>query len=178
MTFQLIKKYECGIVHFSRKIFEDERGYFSEVFRENSPFLSELKFVQDNLSLSKKGVVRGLHYQKNPYEQGKLVTCISGKIWDVAVDLRPKSKSFLKHWFFYLDNKIPESVYLPEGFAHGFAALSSDTIISYKTTKYYEKDSEITLKWNDRDLDIPWPDSCHIVSEKDNKGISLQEFLL
>lgn len=165
-------------MHFTRKNFQDERGSFSELFRqENTLFKGQANFVQDNFSCSHKGVLRGLHFQKNPHEQGKLITCLKGSLFDVALDLRPTSKTFKKHWTFTLTQENAESLYIPEGFAHGFCALRNETFLFYKTTKYYNSSSEITLQWDDKNLGINWPLKRVLVSAKDKKGLSLKDFL-
>ncbi len=123
-------------------------------------------FVQDNQSFSVKGVLRGLHYQNSPFAQGKLVRVIVGRVIDVAVDLRPESPTFGKYELFELDAKLNNMAYIPEGFAHGFAALE-DSVFSYKCTNLYNKACEAGIIWNDPTLNIEWGVSDPIVSEKD-----------
>lgn len=171
-------QHECGLVHFSRNIFEDERGSFSELYREEYFLLSEnKKFCQDNLSSSRKGVLRGLHMQQAPHEQAKLITCLKGEAFDVAIDLRFDSPTFLKYWVFLLNSEKGDTLFIPEGFAHGFCALSDEVFLFYKTTNYYNPSSELILRWDDPDLGIPWPSCAKNISEKDENGISLREFL-
>jgi dTDP-4-dehydrorhamnose 3,5-epimerase len=157
-----------GLIEIVPKIFHDSRGYFLETF--NAKILSEagitLDFVQDNQSYSKKGVLRGLHFQKPPYEQGKLVRVVTGKVLDVAVDLRKGSSTFGKHYSCILDSEINNMLYVPPGFAHGFSALE-DALFLYKCTHCYNKESESGIIWNDVDLNIDWMVENPIVSEKD-----------
>jgi dTDP-4-dehydrorhamnose 3,5-epimerase len=150
------------------RIFEDSRGLFFESFNSETwekhglPF----QFVQDNQSFSSKGVLRGLHFQEGEHAQGKLVRVISGRVLDVAVDLRPESATFGKWEFYDLDGKSNKMVYIPTGFAHGFLALE-DSIFSYKCTSGYNKESEGGIIWNDSQLKIEWPIEKPNVSEKD-----------
>lgn len=157
-----------GLVELFPSIFEDERGFFFESY--NDSVFEKLGlptgFVQDNQSFSVKGVLRGLHFQNAPHAQGKLVRVISGKVLDVAVDLRKNSPTFGKYETFLLDGKLHNIAYIPEGFAHGFVALE-DSIFSYKCTNGYNKASESGLIWNDPDLNIDWGVSNPIVSSKD-----------
>jgi dTDP-4-dehydrorhamnose 3,5-epimerase len=149
-------------------VFEDSRGLFFESF--NSVTWSEqglpFQFIQDNQSFSSKGVLRGLHFQQGDHAQGKLVRVISGKVLDIAVDIRPESPTFGQWEFYELDGKINKMVYIPEGFAHGFLALE-DSIFSYKCTAGYNKESEGGIIWNDPVLNIEWPVENPNVSEKD-----------
>jgi dTDP-4-dehydrorhamnose 3,5-epimerase len=149
-------------------IFADDRGHFFESYNADAWVARGLKnnFVQDNQSFSQKGVVRGLHFQTAPHAQGKLVRVISGRVLDVAVDLRPDSPTFGKYELFDLDAVSGTMVYIPEGFAHGFAAIE-DSIFQYKCTASYNKASEGGLLWNDPTLQIPWGIEAPIVSEKD-----------
>ena len=153
------------------KTFNDKRGFFKELFKEklikkNFPFLIS--------SFSKKNVIRGLHIQlKNP--QGKLVTVIKGKIFDVAVDLRPNSKTFGKVYKIKLSEKNSRSLYIPPGFAHGFCGLDKENYIIYNCTKYRNKQSEMGIMWNDKELKIKWPTKKPIVSDKDKENFSFKE---
>lgn len=157
-----------GLVEIFPRVFEDERGAFFESFNEDSFKKAGLptNFVQDNQSFSKKGVLRGLHFQKAPFAQGKLVRVISGRVLDVAVDIRPDSPTFGKYEVFELDGKQNNFAYIPEGFAHGFLTLE-DAIFSYKCTNLYDKASESGIIWNDADLAIEWSVENPLVSEKD-----------
>ncbi len=168
----------AGLIEFIPRIFEDDRGFFFEsyhqkLFTENGiPF----NFVQDNQSFSKKGVLRGLHFQKLPFAQGKLVRVITGKALDIAVDLREDSPTFGQHEAFMLDSKLNNMVYIPEGFAHGFLALE-DTILQYKCTNVYNKSAEGGLIWNDPQLNIQWGIEAPLVSEKDVILPTLSEYM-
>lgn len=157
-----------GLVELFPAVFEDDRGFFFESY--NRAFFEAnglpVDFVQDNQSFSTKGVLRGLHFQNAPYAQGKLVRVISGKVLDVAVDLREDSPTFGRHECFILDSKQNNIVYIPEGFAHGFVALE-DSIFSYKCTGLYNKASESGVLWNDPDLGIDWEITHPLVSPKD-----------
>ncbi|QRR01944.1 dTDP-4-dehydrorhamnose 3,5-epimerase [Dyadobacter sandarakinus] len=158
----------AGLIEIFPRIFEDERGLFFESYNEQAFQKHGLPtgFVQDNQSFSKKGVVRGLHFQKAPFAQGKLVRVISGRVLDVAVDIRPDSPTFGKYEIFELRSDTHNIAYIPEGFAHGFAALE-DTVFSYKCTNVYNKEAESGILWNDPDLGINWGVVDPIVSEKD-----------
>ncbi|MCY7349153.1 MAG: dTDP-4-dehydrorhamnose 3,5-epimerase [Cytophagaceae bacterium] len=166
----------AGLTEVLPTIFEDERGIFLETYNQQAFEENGLlfDFVQDNHSWSRKGVLRGLHCQHPPYAQGKLVRCISGKVIDVAVDIRPDSATFGQHETFLLDSLQGNMVYVPEGFAHGFVALE-DAIFAYKCTNFYHKSSESGILWNDPDLAIDWNVAKPIVSEKDLKLPSFKE---
>ena len=152
--------------------FRDQRGYFKEIIRENK---LNKKFPFLVMSYSKKNVVRGLQIQmKKP--QGKFVTVIKGKIFDVVLDLRKKSKTFGKIYTCVLSEKNSNSIFIPPGFAHGFQSLEKENYIIYSCTKYRDKKSEITIDVNDYDLKIKWPSKIKILSEKDKKGISFINF--
>lgn len=157
-------------------IYGDERGHFFESFNTEvwkaQGFTDE--FVQDNQSFSKKGVIRGLHFQNAPHSQGKLVRVISGRVLDVAVDLRPESPTFGKFELFDLNAESGNMVFIPKGFAHGFAALE-DSVFQYKCTGLYNKASEGGLRWNDKTLDIPWGIANPLVSPKDEILPSFEE---
>lgn len=157
-----------GLLELQPRIFEDERGYFFESFNENLFFENGIKekFVQDNQSFSTKGVLRGLHLQKEPYAQGKLVRVITGKVLDVVVDIRPKSATFGKWYSVILDAKLQNLLYVPKGFAHGFVTLE-DAIFSYKCTNFYNKSAEDGLLWNDPFLNIDWKIDTILVNAKD-----------
>ncbi|WP_025762435.1 dTDP-4-dehydrorhamnose 3,5-epimerase [Dyadobacter tibetensis] len=166
----------AGLVELFPRVFEDERGLFFESF--NATVFEGLglpvNFVQDNQSFSVKGVVRGLHFQNAPYAQGKLVRVISGRVLDVAVDVRPESPTFGKYEIFELRADLNNMAYIPEGFAHGFAALE-DSVFSYKCTNGYNKASESGIIWNDPDLAIDWGVETANVSEKDQLLPTLKE---
>ena len=167
-------------------IFHDERGYFYESWNEekfNYKLNKNVYFVQDNNSFSKKGVLRGLHFQLNPYPQAKLIRVNSGKIFDVIVDLRRKSKTFGSWASIVLTSSNKHALWIPEGFAHGFLTLSNYAEISYKVTNFWKKDLEHSLLWNDKDVSISWPknfdkDLNFIISEKDQNGMTLNDLLI
>lgn len=167
------------VVLIEPTIYEDERGWFMESFNE-ARFHAELQklglpiprpFVQDNHSCSKKGVLRGLHYQLAPHAQGKLVRVVSGAAYDVAVDIRPASPTFGKWVGVELSAANKHMLWIPEGFAHGFLAQEDSTEFFYKTTDYYAKECEAAIRWDDPNLEIQWPEQIQIVlSEKDKKA--------
>ncbi len=161
----------------SPPVFADERGYFLESYNKKR-IASKLAvaFVQDNESMSQNGVLRGLHFQKPPYAQGKLVRVITGSVLDVVIDLRKKSTTYGKHFKHILSAKNKEQLYVPEGFAHGFLVLENDTIFSYKCTNYYNKDAELSLAWNDPTLAINWEIEDPIISEKDKNAQNFANF--
>ncbi|MCF0058977.1 dTDP-4-dehydrorhamnose 3,5-epimerase [Dyadobacter sp. CY356] len=158
----------AGLVEIIPRVFQDDRGFFFESYNEElfKKLGLPTNFVQDNQSFSIKGVVRGLHFQNAPFAQGKLVRVISGRVLDVAVDIRPESPTFGKHEVFELRSDTNNMAYVPEGFAHGFVALE-DSVFSYKCTNVYNKGAESGLLWNDPDLGIDWGIENPIVSEKD-----------
>ena len=151
----------------------DSRGFLREVFLENK-IKNTITF--HIVSKSKKNVLRGLHFQKKK-AQGKYVSVIKGKIFDVVVDLRKNSKTFGKSFSVVLSQKNCKSIYIPPGFIHGFLALESENIVIYGCTNYRDKESEIGIKWNDEDLNINWSISKPIISIKDKKNISFKEYL-
>lgn len=170
MTIENTPLKDCFILHPT--VFEDERGYFYEKFNEQK--FHELTgmnghFVQDNISKSSYGVLRGLHLQKGKHAQAKLVSCLEGKVWDVAVDVRPDSPSFGAWYGVELTGENKVQFYIPRGFAHGFAVLSETAIFAYKCDNFYNKTSEGGILWNDPDLAIDWklPLDKIILSEKD-----------
>lgn len=168
---------EVKIIESTR--FYDERGFFTETYKESEYLEAGLpKFVQDNLSESSKGVIRGLHWQESPFAQGKLVTCVTGKILDVAVDVRKGSNTFGEHVAIELNSKDPISLWVPEGFAHGFQSLEENTRVHYKVTNYWNKDCEKSLYAFDPDLNIQWTNYTPvIVSVKDENAPKLSNFV-
>jgi dTDP-4-dehydrorhamnose 3,5-epimerase len=152
--------------------FKDNRGYFKELIREN---VINRKFPFLVMSFSKKNVIRGLHVQTTN-SQGKFISVLKGKIFDVAIDLRKNSKTFGRVYKCILSEKNNTSIYVPPGFAHGFQALENENYIVYSCTKYRNKKSETTIKFDDKELNIKWPIKKFIISAKDKKGISLSEF--
>ena len=169
---KLIKTKLKNLLIIKTKIFKDNRGFFKEV--EKNKILKK-KFIFDCFSFSKKNTLRGLHLQKRK-EQAKIITVTQGKILDVVVDLRKNSKTFGKHFAIKMSQKSDFSLYIPKGFAHGFICLSKSCVVYYKCTNYRDKKSEVTIKWNDRDLKIKWPINKPILSKKDKKGIPLSEY--
>lgn len=168
-----------GVLVLKPKVFEDARGYFFESYNANLFKAAglDLNFVQDNQSLSQKGVLRGLHFQNNPWAQGKLVRVIKGSVFDVAVDIRKSSATYGQWFGLELTEKNKTMMYIPAGFAHGFATLEDDTIFSYKCTNFYDKASEDCLLWNDPDIGIEWRVSDPLLSEKDLQGKRIKDFV-
>ncbi|MGI2065094.1 dTDP-4-dehydrorhamnose 3,5-epimerase [Shewanella sp. MF08487] len=152
------------------KVFGDERGFFFESFNQQQFEAAvgyPVNFVQDNHSKSSKGVLRGLHYQLAPHAQAKLVRCVEGEVFDVAVDIRKSSPTFGQWVGVHLSAENKRQLWIPEGFAHGFVTLSETAEFLYKTTNYYHKQSEGALVWDDVDLSIQWPIQDVLLSEKD-----------
>lgn len=170
MPFEFIRLDIPDVVLIKPKVFQDERGFFLESFKY-SDFAKEgvgPKFLQDNHSRSKRGVLRGLHYQLNPKAQGKLVRCVRGRIWDVAVDIRRGSPHFGRWVAAELSEENKYMLYIPEGFAHGFVALE-DSDVLYKCTSEYDPALDRGIIWNDPDIGIPWPVKDPLLSAKDSK---------
>lgn len=166
-----------GLLIITPKVFQDSRGYFFESFhRQKWEDVLQTHFVQDNESQSAKGVLRGLHFQKPPYAQAKLVRVIKGSVLDVAVDLRKKSPTFGQYFKIILSAENKLQFFIPEGFAHGFVALEDQTIFSYKCSNYYYPESEGAIIWNDKQLGIDWEITNPLISDKDNKALTLSEF--
>ncbi len=167
------------VLVINNTVYEDNRGHFLECYSKNKIGEAIGKdIVQFNASLSRKNVLRGLHFQhKNP--QGKLISVLKGKILDVFVDLRPKSKTYKQHNSVVISGYNGVQVYIPEGFAHGFYTLEDDTVVAYGCTNFYDPSSEVTLKWDDSDLEVDWFQATWtttpILSEKDSAGLSLNE---
>ena len=169
---KIIKTKIKGLVLLSTNIYKDRRGFFKEVEKEK---ILKKKFVFDCFSYSKKNTLRGLHLQtKN--SQAKIVTVVQGKILDVVVDLRKKSKTYGNYFSIRISHDSNFSIYIPENFAHGFLCLSKECAVYYKCTKYRDKNSETTIKWNDNKLNIKWPIRIPILSEKDKQGIKFDDF--
>lgn len=170
------------VVEIKPPCFQDDRGYFIESFNKKkfNDYFGDIEFVQDNHSFSNKGVLRGIHFQNSPFQQGKLVRVIQGEVFDVAVDLRKNSKSFGQWVGVTLSEQEKNQLWIPEGFGHAFLTLSETAHFVYKTTNFYNKDSEVTISWDDSDIGIDWPklNAGKInLSEKDIQGISLKMFL-
>jgi len=169
MPFTFKKLNIPNVILIEARKFPDDRGFFMETFKE-SEFVNNgiiTKFVQDNYSHSSRGVLRGLHYQKNPKAQGKLVTAIKGEIFDVAADIRKNSPTFGKWVAEILSDKNHKSLYVPEGFAHGFCVMSNEAEVFYKVNNEYSSENERGIIWNDPQLNINWPTKQPIVSSKD-----------
>ena len=172
----VIKTEIPDVLIFEPKVFGDERGFFMESFNQKifeEAVGRKVEFVQDNHSKSTKGVLRGLHYQLEPYAQGKLVRCVVGEVFDVAVDIRKSSPTFGKWVGVNLSAENKRQLWIPEGFAHGFLVLSEIAEFVYKTTNYYHPESEGCIKWDDSFLMIDWPNKPIAISEKDKKGSSI-----
>jgi dTDP-4-dehydrorhamnose 3,5-epimerase len=176
----IIKQFEIkGLLLLQTRQFEDDRGKFYETYNHKSysDFLGEeIVFVQDNLSRSKKNVIRGLHFQSPPFAQGKLVSVLKGAVLDVAVDLRKDSETYGKHLMVELNDTNGLQFWIPPGFAHGFLSLEEDTIFNYKCTNYYAPSHENTLIWNDVDLGINWQLKSPLISKKDQDGLNFINF--
>lgn len=171
-TLMNVEKTELdGLLIVSPKVFHDDRGFFLETYNAQSYKAIGIAedFVQDNMSCSKKGVIRGLHFQKDPHGQGKLVFVPRGKVLDITVDIRPESPTFGNYFAIELTEENKKQLYVPTGFAHGFVALTDDVIFQYKCTKNYNKASEAGIIWNDPDLAIDWGDGEKIISDKDTE---------
>ncbi len=170
-----------GVWIIKPKVFTDKRGYFVETFsrKRYEEIMSNTVFVQDNESGSMRGVVRGLHFQKPPYAQSKLVRAVMGEVLDVAVDLREGSSTFGQHTTVRLSSENKFQLFIPRGFAHGFAVLSESAILQYKCDNYYAPEYEETLLWNDPILGIDWllPTEEILLSEKDKKGLLLKDLV-
>ena len=165
-----------GVLIVEPDVFGDSRGFFMESWNQRRYGEQGVptEFVQDNLSRSGKGILRGLHFQ-NPNPQGKLVSVLEGEVFDVVVDLRRESMTFGKWWGTTLSSVDKRQLYLPPGFAHGFCVTSESCLFHYKCTGYYDPKSEITLLWNDPEIGIQWPIEAPVLSEKDRKGLKLSE---
>jgi len=165
-----------GVLLVEPRLFRDERGAFVESWsaRRFAGAGLEVEFVQDNVSWSRRGVVRGLHYQ-HPHGQAKLISVLRGEVWDVVVDVRRGSPTFGQWIGVPLSAESGHQLFIPEGYAHGFAALSEEAIFSYKCSRYYDPASEWTIRWDDPELKIDWPVEDPIVSEKDRNGLRLSE---
>ncbi len=168
-----------GLLILQPKIWKDERGYFFESFREDifKKLNLDVNFVQDNQSLSQRGTIRGLHFQKAPNEQGKLVRVLQGKVLDVALDIRSNSATYGKYFAIELSAENQTQFFIPPGFAHGFSTLEDNTIFCYKCTNYYDKASEGGVLYNDPALGIDWKVEGLFVSDKDKELSVLKDFV-
>ena len=170
---KILKTKIKGPLIIKSQIFKDKRGYLRETFRNN--FFKKLEFPFDVMSFSKKKVLRGLHIQTNN-SQAKIITVTHGKIFDVAVDLRIRSRTFGQYVSIIISDKSDFSFYIPPGFAHGFMCLSQNCTVNYKCSKYRNPNFERTLSWNDPTVKIKWPNKKPILSKKDKNGFSLNSF--
>tara|TARA_B100001093_G_C26456052_1_gene854372 strand:+ start:189 stop:704 length:516 start_codon:yes stop_codon:yes gene_type:complete len=161
-----------GLKIIRTKVFPDSRGFFKEIYKNK---LMNKEFIFDVMSFSKKNVLRGLHIQTNA-PQAKIITVLSGKIIDVAVDLRKNSETFGKYFSITISEKSDFSFYIPEGFAHGFLCLSKNCAVHYKCSRYRDEKSESTLSWKDKSININWPIKKPILSKKDKVGKNLDFF--
>jgi dTDP-4-dehydrorhamnose 3,5-epimerase len=180
MPFEKIDTGIEDLLIIKSKKFFDNRGYFQETFK-NSDFKNmgiDLDFCQDNLSFSKKDVIRGMHFQKAPHGQAKLVKCVSGSIFDAVVDIRRESKTFGKYFTIILHDSDDYLFFVPDGFLHGFCVLSDFAIVLYKTSSEYSPGNSSGVKYNDQFLAIPWPVETPIISPQDEKLKSFKEEFL
>ena len=176
MNFTPTKLEGCFLIE--SHIITDSRGYFMESFNEMTFQLGvgqPVHFVQDNQSFSRQGVLRGLHYQTGSHAQAKLVRVVKGAVLDVCVDIRPDSPTYGAHYKLVLDGASKEMLYIPEGFAHGFHTLEDGTIFAYKCSRYYDRSSERTIRWNDPALAIDWQAPDPVLSAKDLDGLPFSQ---
>lgn len=166
---KITKTFIEGLLIVEPNLFKDHRGYFVEYYsKKKIDEISSINFVQDNESVSVKGVIRGLHFQIPPYEQAKLIRCVDGVILDVAVDIRKDSPTYGKHYSIHLSSENKKQIFIPKGFAHGFQVLSDKAIVNYKVDNFYNLESESGIIWNDKDLSIAWEKNIKkIISKKD-----------
>ncbi len=165
-----------GVLLIEPSVFEDKRGFFMESYQQKKYMDSgiESNFIQDNLSCSVRGTLRGLHYQL-PHAQAKLVQVIKGEIFDVTVDIRSGSPTFAKWAGVHLSGENRRQLYIPEGFAHGFCVLSETAIFTYKCSDFYSPDSERGILWSDPDIGVDWPVENPVLSDKDSKYVFLKD---
>ena len=178
MGFEFIKQEIPEVVLIKPKVFGDNRGFFMETYKKSEFYANgiEIEFNQDNHSKSTAHVLRGLHFQKAPYGQAKIVRCTRGRIYDVAVDIRPESKTFGKYVIVELSEDNKQMLFIPEGFAHGFVVLSEEAELNYKASGEYAPQADCGIIWNDKDINIDWEiDFEPILSEKDTKQKTLKE---
>ena len=178
MPFEFEPQKIKDVILVKPKVFRDNRGFFLESYKKSDFFANgiNVEFNQDNRSKSTAHVLRGLHYQKKPYGQAKLIICSKGRIFDVAVDIRPNSQTFGKYVKVELSEENKHMLFIPEGFAHGFVVLSNEAELLYKTSGEYEPSADRGIIWNDKDININWEiDFEPILSEKDKKQPTLKE---
>jgi len=166
-----------GLLVVRPRVFRDERGAFLETWNQARYAESGLgvTFVQDNVSVSHRGVLRGLHAQRKPYEQGKLVTVLRGRAFDVAVDIRAGSPTYGRWYGLELDGTAATQLYIPPGFLHGFLALEDDTVFAYKCTTPYRPEAEFSVRWDDPELDIAWPLADVVMAARDASAATFRE---
>ena len=177
MSFEFKRLEIRDVILIKPKVFGDERGFFMETYKKEDFERAGIKgeFVQDNHSKSERGVLRGLHFQKEPYAQAKIVRCIRGEIYDVAVDLRKASPAFGKYVGVNLSEYNKYQLYIPGGFAHGFLVLSENAEVFYKVDNVYAPDYEGGLIWNDSEVNVKWPNDNPVLSEKDKNWLTLRK---
>ena len=177
----LVKTKLDGLIVLKPTVFKDSRGYFMESYNQKNinKLLGNVNFVQDNESKSSRGVLRGLHFQKPPYTQAKLVRCLKGSVLDVVLDIRKGSKTYGIFETILLTEENKKQLFIPKGFAHGFIVISKSAIFSYKVDNYYNPDSESGILWSDLDLNIDWKINKNeiIVSEKDKNLPTFNEII-
>jgi len=157
----------AGLKLITPRLFQDDRGFFYEIYRADAYLAQGIDpFLQDNTSFSRYGTIRALHFQRDP-GQAKLVTCVQGQIWDVAVDLRPESASFMQWESVLLDDQTHKQLYIPKGFAHGFCVLSPSARVHYKVSSFYDPKTECSIRWNDPELNVDWPIKDPVLSPRD-----------
>lgn len=173
---QVIDLRLSGLKWIIPRLFQDERGFFFESYREShfAEYGIQTTFVQDNDSLSRQGTIRGLHFQSHP-GQAKLVRCLQGKIWDVAVDLRPLSPTFMQWEAVELDDEKHQALFIPVGFAHGFCVLSPQARVHYKVSAPYDPKVERSIRWNDPEINVQWPIQNPLLSPRDQTSPFFQE---
>jgi dTDP-4-dehydrorhamnose 3,5-epimerase len=171
MSFKVTPQSIPDVLLIEPTVYADDRGYFKESYnlQDFEEFLPGVKFIQDNESKSTRGVLRGLHFQRPPHAQAKLVRVIQGSIWDVAVDVRPESPTYKQYCFAVISAENHHQFFVPRGFAHAFLVTSETAIVQYKTDNFYHPQSDAGIHPHDSDLNIPWPisDDGHILSNKD-----------
>ena len=177
MPFEFSRLEIPDVILVKPKVFEDERGYFMETYKKTDFEKAGItaNFVQDNQSFSKQGVLRGLHFQREPYAQAKLVRVVKGVIFDVAVDIRKSSPTFGKWVAAILSEHNKWQLYIPRGFAHGFLVLSDFAVVMYKVDNVYSPEHDAGIIWNDPDINIPWPVDKPVISKKDGELPTLRE---
>jgi dTDP-4-dehydrorhamnose 3,5-epimerase len=170
MPFEFKRLEIPDVILITPKVFTDERGFFIETYQKDDFAKAGItgEFVQQNHSKSIKGVLRGLHYQKEPYAQAKLVRCIKGEIFDVAVDIRKNSPTFGKYVSVILSEENKKMLYIPRGFAHGFEVISDEAEVIYSVDNFYSKENESGIRWDNQKIDIKWPLKTPLVSSKDD----------